>query len=130
MLDARSGDILAMVNQPSYNPNESVPNMEVLRNRAVTDAYEPGSTIKPFAILAALQGGDFRTDSIVDTSPGSYLISGRRIKDPINYGVLSLSEIIQISSNVGKSKIAIGIGLTFPSVISILTSDLQSEENM
>ena len=109
MLDARSGDILAMLNQPSYNPNESVPNMEVLRNRAVTDAYEPGSTIKPFAILAALETGDFRPDSIVDTSPGSYLISGHKIKDPINYGALSLSEIIQFSSNVGISKIAIDL---------------------
>ena len=109
MLDARSGDILAMVNQPSYNPNESVPNMEVLRNRAVTDAYEPGSTIKPFAILAALQGGDFRTDSIVDTSPGSYVLSGHKIKDPVNYGAISLSEIIQFSSNVGISKIALAL---------------------
>ena len=109
MLDARSGDILAMVNQPSYNPNESVPNMEVLRNRAVTDAYEPGSTIKPFAILAALETGDFRPDSIIDTSPGSYLISGHKIKDPINYGALSLSEIIQFSSNVGISKIALDL---------------------
>ena len=109
MLDARSGDILAMVNQPSYNPNESVPNMDVLRNRAVTDAYEPGSTIKPFAILAALQAGDFRTDSNVDTSPGSYVISGHKIKDPVNYGVISLSEIIQFSSNVGISKIAIDL---------------------
>ena len=109
MLDARSGDILAMLNQPSYNPNESVPNMEVLRNRAVTDAYEPGSTIKPFAILAALETGDFRPDSIVDTSPGSYLISGHKIKDPINYGALSLSEIIQFSSNVGISKIALDL---------------------
>ena len=109
MLDARSGDILAMLNQPSYNPNESVPNMEVLRNRAVTDAYEPGSTIKPFAILAALETGDFRPDSIIDTSPGSYLISGHKIKDPINYGALSLSEIIQFSSNVGISKIALDL---------------------
>ncbi len=109
MLDARSGDILAMLNQPSYNPNESVPNMEVLRNRAVTDAYEPGSTIKPFAILAALETGDFRPDSIIDTSPGSYLISGHKIKDPTNYGALSLSEIIQFSSNVGISKIAIDL---------------------
>ena len=109
MLDARSGDILAMLNQPSYNPNESVPNMEVLRNRAVTDAYEPGSTIKPFAILAALEKGHFRPDSIIDTSPGSYLISGHKIKDPINYGALSLSEIIQFSSNVGISKIAIDL---------------------
>ena len=109
MLDARSGDILAMLNQPSYNPNESVPNMEVLRNRAVTDAYEPGSTIKPFAILAALETGDFQPDSIIDTSPGSYLISGHKIKDPINYGALSLSEIIQFSSNVGISKIALDL---------------------
>ena len=109
MLDARSGDILAMLNQPSYNPNESVPNMEVLRNRAVTDAYEPGSTLKPFAILAALETGDFRPDSIIDTSPGSYLISGHKIKDPINYGALSLSEIIQFSSNVGISKIALDL---------------------
>ena len=109
MLDARSGDILAMLNQPSYNPNESVPNMEVLRNRAVTDAYEPGSTIKPFAILAALETGDFRPDSIIDTSPGSYLVSGHKIKDPINYGALSLSEIIQFSSNVGISKIALDL---------------------
>ena len=109
MLDARSGEILAMVNQPSYNPNESVPNMEVLRNRAVTDAYEPGSTIKPFAMLAALESGNFRPDSVVDTSPGTYLISGHQIKDPTNYGALSLSKIIQFSSNVGISKIALDL---------------------
>ena len=109
MLDARSGEILAMVNQPSYNPNEPVPNMDVLRNRAVTDAYEPGSTIKPFAMLAALESGNFRPDSVVDTSPGTYLISGHQIKDPTNYGALSLSKIIQFSSNVGISKIALDL---------------------
>ena len=109
MLDARSGEILALVNQPSYNPNEPVPNMDVLRNRAVTDSFEPGSTIKPFTILAALESGAFQDDSLIDTSPGKYLISGHQIKDPKNYGVLPLTKIIQLSSNVGISKIALDL---------------------
>ena len=107
MLDVRSGEVLAMVNQPSYNPNEAVIDLSTMRNRAVTDVYEPGSTIKPFAVLAALEAEEYDADSIIDTSPGNYQVSGHSISDPKDYGKLSLAKIIQYSSNVGIAKIAL-----------------------
>ncbi len=118
MLDVRSGEVLAMVNQPSYNPNEAVIDLSTMRNRAVTDVYEPGSTIKPFAVLAALEAEEYDADSIIDTSPGIYQVSGHSINDPKDYGKLSLAKIIQYSSNVGIAKIA----LTLPqySIFEIL----------
>lgn len=107
MLDVGSGEILAMVNQPSYNPNEGVVDIASMRNRAVTDVYEPGSTIKPFAILAALEAEEYEADTIVDTSPGTFQVSGHQINDPRDYGKLSLPGIIKHSSNVGIAKIAL-----------------------
>lgn len=109
MVDVVNGEILAMVNQPSYNPNEVVSslNMGALRNRAVTDAFEPGSTIKPFVALAALESDVFTSESSVDTSPGFIKVSGHRVSDPKNYGLLSLPKIIQHSSNVGIAKVAL-----------------------
>jgi len=110
LLDARSGEILAMVNQPSYNPNQRR-SMAAgqLRNRALTDVFEPGSTIKPFTLAAAIDRGRYHVDSQVDTSPGYWMVSGHPVKDARNFGVLSLSDILRQSSNVGASRIAMSM---------------------
>ncbi len=107
MLDVDSGEILAMVNQPSYNPNnrERV-NAHQLRNRAFTDVFEPGSTMKPFAMMAALETGRYSPSDTIDTSPGHIFIAGKMIPDPVNYGVLDLGKIISKSSQVGMSKLS------------------------
>jgi len=110
VLDARTGEVLAMVNQPSYNPN----NREDLkgsryRNRAVTDVFEPGSTIKPFTIAAALDDGHIKPSTTIDTSPGYYRVSGNLIRDDGNYGRIDITTIIKKSSNVGASKISLSI---------------------
>ncbi|MCG6891932.1 MAG: penicillin-binding protein 2 [Gammaproteobacteria bacterium] len=110
LLDARSGEILAMVNQPSYNPNRRH-NMDAAqqRNRALTDVFEPGSTIKPFTVAAAIDRGRFHAGSTIDTSPGHWMVSGHAVKDVRNFGVLSLSDILRRSSNVGASRIAMSM---------------------
>ena len=110
ILDVQSGEVLAMVNQPSYNPN----NREQFkggqtRNRAVTDLLEPGSTVKPFTVAAALESGRFRASSLVDTAPGQMRLGKAVIRDSRNYGQISLSKVIQKSSNVGASKIALAL---------------------
>ena len=110
ILDARSGEILALVNSPSYNPNESLQaGFAGMRNRAVTDTYEPGSTIKPFVALAALETGEYQPDSVVDTSPGYWAVRGKLIEDPNNYGALSLAGVIHKSSQVGIAKVALSL---------------------
>jgi cell division protein FtsI (penicillin-binding protein 3) len=110
LLDARSGEILAMVNQPSYNPNGGrSANVAALRNRALTDVFEPGSTIKPFTIAASIDRGRFHADSSIDTSPGHWMVSGHPVKDVRNFGVLSLSDILRRSSNVGASRVAMAL---------------------
>jgi cell division protein FtsI (penicillin-binding protein 3) len=110
MLDAKTGEVLAMVNQPSYNPNDrSSLNPEELRNRAVTDLFEPGSTMKPLTISAALMSGQYDVESIVDTSPGYIRVKGRTIRDHRNYGKLDLTGIITKSSNVGVTKLALSM---------------------
>ncbi len=115
MMKADTGEILAMVNQPSYNPNNrSRVKAEQLRNRAITDVFEPGSTMKPFTVMAALESGHVTPSYSVDTSPGYIFVGGKVIPDPVNYGVLSLSKIISKSSQVGISKIALSME---PSVI-------------
>jgi cell division protein FtsI (penicillin-binding protein 3) len=107
VLDSRSGEVLAMVNVPDYNPNRrhrtSGPE---LRNRAVTDLIEPGSTIKPFTVAMALESGRFKVDTMIDTHPGRYRIGGHTISDVNNYGALSVSRVIIKSSNIGTAKIA------------------------
>ena len=111
VLDVDSGDVLALVNEPSYNPNDFRDrNFSSMRNRVITDVYEPGSTVKPFAVLAALETEKFSRDSEIDTAPGYFMVGRKLIKDPINRGRLSFSEIIAKSSQVGISKIALSIG--------------------
>lgn len=110
ILDAKSGEVLAMVNQPSYNPNDrSSVNPDQLRNRAFTDVFEPGSTMKPFTVMAALETGKYSPDYEIDTSPGHIFIAGKMIPDPVNYGVIDLTKIIAKSSQVGISKLALEI---------------------
>ena len=110
ILDARTGEILALVNSPSYNPNEPLAlGGDGMRNRAVTDTYEPGSTIKPFAVLAALEGGAYQPDTVVDTAPGQWRVRRKLIEDPVNYGELTLAGIVRKSSQVGISKVALDL---------------------
>lgn len=110
VLDVTTGEVLAMVNQPSFNPNSRKGlRGELYRNRAVTDVFEPGSTIKPFTIAAALESGLVKPASEINTAPGYYRVSGHTIRDAHNYGVLDISHIIIKSSNVGASKLALSM---------------------
>jgi len=110
LLDARTGEVLAMVNQPSFNPNSRRNlSVDVTRNRALTDQFEPGSTIKPLTVAAALRSGDFAVDSVIDTSPGFFRVGDAVISDFRNYGKLDVTHVIQKSSNVGVSKMALRI---------------------
>ncbi len=110
VLDAHTGDVLAMVNLPSFNPNDrSALSSERFRNRAVTDSFEPGSTMKPFTIAAALESGAYRPVSRIATAPGYYRVGRRTIRDAHNYGTIDLTTIIEKSSNVGASKIALSL---------------------
>jgi cell division protein FtsI (penicillin-binding protein 3) len=112
ILDVPTGEVLAMVNAPSYNPNARNSNdPSQRRNRAVTDVVEPGSTIKAFTISAALESGKWKPHSPVDTTPGTFtLADGRVIRDVHNKGMLDVTGVITHSSNVGAAK----IGLTLP----------------
>ncbi|NMH59219.1 peptidoglycan D,D-transpeptidase FtsI family protein [Alteromonas ponticola] len=114
VVDVESGDILAMVNAPSFNPNDR-DNVSAhrMRNRVITDAFEPGSSLKPLAVLAALEFGQTQVDDIIDTSPGWMRLGGSLVKDFRNYGKLSLEEIIQHSSNMGTSKLALSVPKNF-----------------
>ncbi|HEX5514888.1 MAG TPA: penicillin-binding protein 2 [Gammaproteobacteria bacterium] len=108
LLDVTTGEVLAMVNQPGYNPNNRAEiNGQVARNRAVTDAYEPGSTIKVFSVAAALESGRFRPDSVIDTGRGYMQVGSYTIHDSRAYGKIDVSTLIQKSSNIGIAKIAL-----------------------
>ncbi|MEQ8857361.1 MAG: penicillin-binding protein 2 [Pseudomonadales bacterium] len=110
MLDARTGEVLALVNEPSYNPNDlASASREGMRNRAVTDTYEPGSTIKPFTVLAALATSRWRPDSAIDTAPGYFRVGNKLVQDPVNRGIISLSQALQKSSQVGIAKVALDL---------------------
>ena len=110
VLDVTTGEVLAMVNQPAYNPNNrSDLSSARFRNRAATDVFEPGSTMKPFTISAALESGRFRPTTPVDTSPGMLRLGGFTIRDARNYGRIDVSTVIQKSSNVGASRIALAL---------------------
>ncbi len=110
MLDARTGEVLAMVNVPSFNPNNlSGTQAWVRRNRVITDEYEPGSTLKPIALTAALDAGEVRPDTQIDTSPGKWQVGNRWIHDAHPEGVLTVEQIIEKSSNVGASKIILSL---------------------
>jgi cell division protein FtsI (penicillin-binding protein 3) len=109
VLDPRTGEVLAMVNQPSYNPNDrSQYRPENYRNRAITDMYEPGSSFKPLVLAAALESGAFNPRSLIDTSPGRLSINNRIItEDTSNLGRVSLTTALAKSSNVGAARVAL-----------------------
>ncbi|MGH8583883.1 MAG: peptidoglycan D,D-transpeptidase FtsI family protein [Gammaproteobacteria bacterium] len=110
MLDARNGEILALVNQPSYNPNKRYKHQDAsYRNRVVTDVFEPGSTIKPFTLAAALESGLYDMESRVDTRPGTFTVGRHTVRDIHPYGVLDLRGVLAKSSNVGVAKIALSL---------------------
>jgi cell division protein FtsI (penicillin-binding protein 3) len=137
VLDAQSGEILALANYPSYSPDKRV-NLsgEQLRNRALTDTFEPGSTMKPFTIALALEKGLIKPETVIQTAPGYINITGSTITDAHPHGAMTVNEVIQKSSNVGTVKIAmqmqpremwemftaVGLGqkpqLPFPGVVS------------
>ena len=111
VLDAKTGEILALTNLPTYNPNNRIRlSGAQLRNRALTDTYEPGSTMKPFTAAMALDKGKFRFDTPVQTAPGRMTIGSATISDAHPHGVLTVAQVIQKSSNIGAAKLA----LSFP----------------
>jgi len=111
MVDVKSGEILALVNQPAFNPNNrSHLNVDAVRNRTVTDIFEPGSTVKPFTVAAALMAGKITPKTIINTHPGYLRIGNKTIRDHRDYGELDIAGILTKSSNVGVSKIALELG--------------------
>ena len=110
ILDVQTGEILALVNQPSFNPNNRTNlDLSAVRNRAVTDIFEPGSTVKPFTVAVALESGEYTKNSVVDTHPGFIKVGAKTIPDPANYGELDLGGIIEKSSQVGITKLALSL---------------------
>ena len=107
VLDVDSGEVLAMVNQPSYNPNDPGHDTDGMRNRAVTDVIEPGSVMKPIAVASVLENGVAKPETPVETSPGYTVISGHTIRDHSNYGLLDVTGVLTKSSNVGVTKLAL-----------------------
>lgn len=110
ILDVETGEVLAMVNQPSFNPNNrrSVAPAAV-RNRAMTDLFEPGSSVKPLTILAALESGKYTPHTPIDTSPGHIRVPGMIFYDPGNYGLIDVTTVITKSSNVGTTRIVLDL---------------------
>jgi cell division protein FtsI (penicillin-binding protein 3) len=113
VLDAKSGEVLAMANVPTYNPNNPVNIKGKTRNRAIIDNYEPGSTLKPVTAAAALESGMYRADTKIQTAPGTMKIGPATIHDTHPQGVLTVAEMIQKSSNVGAAKIALTLDKQF-----------------
>jgi len=110
VLDVQTGEVLAIVNQPTYNPNDrSQFSAERYRNRAITDIFEPGSSIKPLVVAAALDSGEYRPSSVIDTAPGYVVVGPKTIEDSRNLGRISLTTILARSSNVGATKLAMSL---------------------
>lgn len=112
MLDVKTGEVLSMVNAPSYNPNNrsQLQNYR-MRNRAITDAFEPGSTVKPFVVLAALENGTADKDTVIDTGNGIMQLGGSRVRDVSKVGKADLTTILKKSSNIGVAKLALDMPL-------------------
>ncbi len=132
IVDPNTGEVLALVNQPSFNPNNRGDlKGEHYRNRAVTDIFEPGSTIKPITIAAAIESGNYAHDTPIRTDPGYFKVGRHVVSDPRNFGELDVSSVITKSSNVGASKIALslepdllwgvfnGVGFGMPSEVGL-----------
>ena len=110
ILDAKTGEVLALVNQPDYNPNNRAHvTGRQTRNRSVTDLFEPGSTMKPFTVAAALDAGIVTPDSLIQTAPGTMTIGGWTISDSHPHGALTVAQVIQKSSNVGSARIMLAM---------------------
>ena len=110
VLDARTGEVLAMANLPSYNPNNRGKlDPKRMRNRAVTDLFEPGSTLKPFTAAAALEAGIVKAETVIQTAPGHLMIGNRTIRDAHPHGALTVTQVIQKSSNIGAAKMALAL---------------------
>ncbi|MDE2305276.1 MAG: penicillin-binding protein 2 [Gammaproteobacteria bacterium] len=110
VIDCDTGEVLAMVDQPSFNPNDRDQlEPELYRNRAATDIFEPGSSVKPFIIAAALTSGLYRADSVVDTSPGFLKVADKVFEDEHDLGPINLATILAKSSNVGAAKVALSL---------------------
>lgn len=108
MIDVNTGEVLAMVNQPTYNPNDrDQMNASAVRNRAATDLFEPGSSIKPFVVAAALSSGRYQADSVIDTENGFLAVGNTTIEDEHPLGAINLATVLSKSSNVGMAKIAL-----------------------
>ena len=113
VLSVASGEILAMANFPTFNPNDLTDRDPLrMRNRAIKDVYEPGSTIKPFSALAALESRHFRASSVINTSPGHLYVDQKLVEDPRDYGTLTLEKVLVKSSQVGIAKVALTLGET------------------
>jgi cell division protein FtsI (penicillin-binding protein 3) len=108
VLDVRTGEILALANWPAFDPNQrDVVPRDNARNRALTDVFEPGSTLKPFTVAAALEAGVVKPDTVLQTAPGSMMIGNATIHDAHAYGALTVEQVIQKSSNVGAAMMAL-----------------------
>lgn len=108
VMDIASGEVLAMVNQPAFNPNDRLQIKPAgYRNRAVTDIFEPGSSIKPFVVAAALASGKYSEQSVIDTAPGFVKVGVRIFEDKHNLGAIDLATVLAKSSNVGMTKMAL-----------------------
>lgn len=110
VLDVNTGEVLAMVNQPAFNPNnrDSL-RSDHYRNRAVTDLYEPGSTVKPFTVAVALESGQYQPTTLLDTTPGTLRVGPNTIRDVHDYGLIDVTTLIAKSSNVGTGKLALSL---------------------
>ena len=110
VLDIETGEVIAMANQPGFNPNRLQDRKSKLyRNRAITDLFEPGSTMKPISIAAALNSGRYKPETKIETGDGWFMIKGKTIRDTHAYGTIDVSTVLQKSSNVGTSKIALNL---------------------
>jgi cell division protein FtsI (penicillin-binding protein 3) len=112
VMDVKTGEILAMVNQPDYNPNDRATGRDGRnRNRAVTDLFEPGSTFKAFSVASGLVSTKYKPDTLINTNPGTMWVEGGLIKEVKNhnYGILSMADVLQHSSNVGVAKIVLSL---------------------
>ena len=110
VLDARSGEVLALANYPAYNPNNRGKiSSQAMRNRAIADLFEPGSTMKPFTVATAIEQGKVHPETVINTENGVYTVSGKKIHDSHPESMLTVAQVIQKSSNVGAAKIALSM---------------------
>lgn len=110
VLDARSGEVLALANYPGYNPNSrNNASSQAMRNRAITDLFEPGSTMKPFTVATAIEAGKVRPNTLVNTENGVFTLNNRKIHDQHPAAMMTVAQIIQRSSNIGSAKVALSL---------------------